>query len=68
MLGRAYIFIVCSFALLLPFRLRILFAEAIGWITQFVYFTYYGTLNYILKELKQAAREPEDNRHAEPPG
>jgi hypothetical protein len=59
MLSRAYILLVCCFALLLPFRARILFAEAVGWIMQFVYFTYYGTLNYILKELRKAAAEKE---------
>ncbi len=57
MLSRAYILLVCCFALLLPFRARILFAEAVGWAMQFVYFTYYGTLNYILKELRKAARD-----------
>ncbi|MEZ4268639.1 MAG: hypothetical protein R3F39_19960 [Myxococcota bacterium] len=63
MLSRAYILLVCCFALLLPFRARILFAEAVGWAMQFVYFTYYGTLNYILKELKKAAA---DNEGASP--
>lgn len=57
MLSRAYILLVCCFALLLPFRARILFAEAVGWTMQFVYFTYYGTLNYILKELRKAAAD-----------
>ncbi|MBT3583804.1 MAG: hypothetical protein HN509_02765 [Halobacteriovoraceae bacterium] len=41
----------------MPWRLRILLSEVLGWITQFFYFTYFGILNFILKELKKAETE-----------
>ena len=50
-------FSISLIAILLPPRLRILFSEILGWITQFFYFSYYGTLNYILKELNEDKRE-----------
>ena len=43
--------------LLLPWRLRILYSEILGWITQLVYFTYYGIFNFILSELRKAESE-----------
>lgn len=53
-MGRALGFLVCAVAVLLPWRCRILFAEALGWVTQFLYFTYYGIFNYVLSELRDS--------------
>ncbi len=54
MISKAIGFTICLFAVLLPFRLRILFAEFLGWLTQLIYYTYYGIFNYILRELRKA--------------
>ena len=54
MFSRVIAFFVCLIAVLLPFRLRILFAEFVGWVVQLFYGTYYGIINFILKELKKA--------------
>ncbi len=53
MISRLIGLIICTFALLLPWRLRVYFSELLGWITQFIYYTYYGILNYLLRELKK---------------
>ncbi len=58
MLSRVFAFFVCLTAVLLPYRLRIIFAEFVGWVVQFFYGTYFGIINFILKELK--AVEDED--------
>ncbi|MAF77301.1 MAG: hypothetical protein CME60_04010 [Halobacteriovoraceae bacterium] len=57
MFSRVIAFFVCLIAVLLPFRLRILFAEFVGWVVQLFYGTYYGIINFILKELKKAEEE-----------
>lgn len=54
MFGRAIGFIICVLALVLPWRLRVILSEILGWITQFLYFTYFGILNYILNEIKKS--------------
>jgi hypothetical protein len=46
--------VICTMGALLPWRARVLYSEFLGWITQFIYFTYYGILNFILKELREA--------------
>lgn len=50
--------IICLAAVLMPWRLRVVFSEALGWLTQVVYFTYYGIFNFILKELRAAEEKP----------
>ncbi len=50
-------FFVCLLAVLMPWRLRVIFSEIIGWLVQTFYFTFYGILNFILKELKKAENE-----------
>lgn len=54
--------IICLFALILPWRLRVLFSEFLGWVTQFIYFTYFGIFNYLLAELKKAESEVSKNK------
>lgn len=56
-------FIICVLALFMPWRLRILFGEILGWITQFIYYTYFGILNYILAEIKKAKENNIENEH-----
>ncbi len=57
MLSRVLAFFVCLIAVLLPYRLRIVFAEFVGWVVQFFYGTYFGIINFILKELKAAEEQ-----------
>jgi len=54
-------FIICSFAIILPWRLRCLYSEALGWVTQFLYFNYMAILKFILKELEKAKSETSKN-------
>lgn len=49
--------LISLIGVLMPWRLRIFFSELLGWFTQFIYFTYYGILNYLLKELKKTTSE-----------
>lgn len=46
--------IICLVGLILPWRLRVLFSEFLGWVTQAIYFTYFGIFNFILTELRKA--------------
>jgi hypothetical protein len=47
-------FLVCSVGLILPWRLRCLYSEILGWITQFIYLNYIGLLKFIIAELQKA--------------
>ena len=58
MLEKIYAFIICLAGILLPWRLRIALSEILGWLTQFIYLTYYGILKFILSELKDAEEDP----------
>jgi len=50
--------IICSLGLILPCRLRIIYIEIVGWITQFVYLIYFSILKFIVKNLvKQKGSE-----------
>lgn len=60
MLGKLLAWFICGLAILLPWRLRILYADLIGWVVQFLYFTYYGILNFLLAELRKAKEEKKD--------
>jgi len=54
-------FMVCLLGLLLPSRLRVLYSEALGWITQFVYLNYIVILKFIIKELDVSNKEAKAN-------
>lgn len=54
MISRIIGLAICLFSLLLPWRARVVFSEILGWITQFVYLTYFGILNYILREINES--------------
>ena len=49
--------ILLSIAVILPWRLRSLYIEALGWIVQFFYMSYFVILKFILKELQKAQME-----------
>lgn len=46
-------YFVCAIALMMPWKLRIIFSEILGWITQAIFYTYYGILAFMIKELKK---------------
>ncbi len=50
-------FILCGIGLLLPWKLRCIYIEILGWITQFVYMTYIVILKFIISELEKAKLE-----------
>jgi len=52
LLSRVIAFFICLIAVILPYRLRIGFTELVGWGVQFFYATYFGIINFIIKELK----------------
>ena len=52
MIAKLYAFLVCLLAVLLPWRLRIVLSEILGWMTQAIYLSYYGIFSFILKQLK----------------
>lgn len=66
MLARIFAGIICSIAMLLPWRLRIIFADALGWAAQLAYLSYYGTLNFLLTELRKAQHESSAEAKHEP--
>jgi len=49
--------ILCTFGLLMPWKLRCIYIEILGWITQFIYLSYIVILKFILKELEKAKLE-----------
>lgn len=59
-MGRLIGMFISLVGLLLPWRLRILFSEILGWMTQAIYFTYFGIFNYILKELREGQEKDQN--------
>lgn len=53
-LRRIIAFPLCLAGVLLPWRLRVIYAEGLGWLVQFIYMSYIYTLKFILKELDSA--------------
>lgn len=56
-LRKCMAFFMCLIGLLLPWRLRIIYSEVLGWLFQFIYLNYVTLLNFIIKELKKAKME-----------
>ena len=54
-------FIICSVAILLPYKLRIIFVEGLGWVTQFLYLSYVTVLKFIIDELAKNKLENKTN-------
>ena len=48
---------ICGIGVLLPWRLRCIYSEALGWVTQFFYLNYYAILKFIVDELAKAKLE-----------
>ena len=44
-------FFICLAGALLPWRLRVIYSEALGWVVQFVYMNYIYIIKFILREL-----------------
>jgi len=53
---RIFAFIICLIGVILPWRLRIIFAELLGWILQAIYFIFYSILKCIITNLKEKGR------------
>lgn len=51
-------FILCVIALALPWRLRVMFANALAWIAQGVNFAIFSILRFMLKNLKKDEARP----------
>ncbi|MFH1619952.1 MAG: hypothetical protein ABIG11_08620, partial [bacterium] len=51
---RIMTFPLCLVGVMLPWRLRVIYSECLGWTAQFVYMNYIYTLKFILKELEKA--------------
>lgn len=51
-----FTYVVCGPALFMPCKLRILYAEFIGWIVQCFYFIYFYCMRKILNELKNGQK------------
>jgi hypothetical protein len=64
MIGRFIGFVLSLIGLLLPHRLRIWYSSFLGWCTQALYFAYYGLLNFIIKELREAKAAQERERES----
>lgn len=45
---------ICSIGVLLPWRLRCIYSEALGWVAQFFYLNYFAILKFIVDELAKA--------------
>jgi len=48
---RIMAFFICLAGALLPWRLRVIYSEALGWVVQFVYMNYIYIIKFILREL-----------------
>jgi len=46
-------FSICCLALILPYRLRIIFSDLMGKFLNFFYGCYLKLLNYIIKEIRE---------------
>ena len=49
-------FIICSIGVILPWRLRIIYAEILGWIAQLIYLIYFSIFKFIIKNLSRTAK------------
>ncbi len=56
-LRKCLAFFICAIGVMLPWRLRILYSEVLGWITQFIYLNYIVILRFIIQELEKVKTE-----------
>ncbi len=52
MIKTIFVYVICGPALLMPCKMRILYAEFVGWIIEGFYFMYYFTMKTILDGIK----------------
>ncbi len=50
---RFFLFFLLLFALLLPWRARVLFTEGLGWVLQGLYGVYFALMRLLLKNLER---------------
>lgn len=62
MIRKIIAFFICSIALICPYRLRIIYVEGLGWITQLFYLTYIGILKIIINEISKETSELKSTR------
>ena len=55
---RAMAFIVCSIGMILPWRLRVWYADLLGWSLQGIYFVYVTAVRFLVKRLKKEEEPP----------
>ncbi|MEA5001049.1 MAG: hypothetical protein VB017_04105 [Endomicrobiaceae bacterium] len=56
MIKTFFIYLVCGPALLMPCKMRIIYAELFGWTVQGFYYIYYSTMKILLNELKNGKK------------
>ena len=44
-------YVICLIGVLLPWRLRVVFSELLGWVMQALYFAYFSLLKFIVSSL-----------------
>jgi hypothetical protein len=52
MIRRAASFFICVVGVLLPWRLRIIYAETIAWTVEVIYYLYFSLFKLVLKNLE----------------
>jgi len=52
MIRRIIAFFICLIGIALPCRIRILYAEFLGWLTQGIYFFYFSIIKFIISHIK----------------
>lgn len=55
-LRRTIAFFLCLLGTMLPWRLRVLYSEGLGWAVQFLYMNYVYIIKFILKEVGAAGQ------------
>jgi len=61
MFRKSIAFFLLCIGIILPWRLRCLYIELLGWITQFFYLSYITILKFIISELQKAQVETENH-------
>ncbi|MFA5062548.1 MAG: hypothetical protein WC578_00550 [Candidatus Omnitrophota bacterium] len=49
----AFVFLICLLGMMLPWRLRVIYCDILGWILQGVYMAYFFILKTIISSLKK---------------
>lgn len=46
-------FFICLVGIILPWRLRIVYAEGLGWVAQMMHFLYFSFLKFLVKNISR---------------